>query len=295
MPLLSITFEAHADQAEAMTEAIMEAGGLSAVIEDADAGTEREIPQFDEPGITPGPGWAHSRVTALVEEATDIPFFLDQVQQLSGQKVVVLATETIDDQNWVALTQSQFDPIRVSERLWIVPSWHTPPQEAAIAIRLDPGMAFGTGSHPTTFLCLQWLEHHVQPGMTVLDYGCGSGILAICAALLKASGVTGTDIDPAALEAAAYNARENKVSLTLESAGEKIQGQFDVVVANILSNPLRVLAPTLCSKVRLGGRLVLSGILESQAEELIAIYRPWIELHVSSERDGWICLAGQKN
>jgi ribosomal protein L11 methyltransferase len=202
--------------------------------------------------------------------------------------------EKLEEQDWVRLTQSQFEPIRVSGRLWIVPSWHTAPDPEAIVLVLDPGLAFGTGSHPTTRLCLEWLERAVTPGCSMLDYGCGSGILGIAAARLGAAEVLGVDIDPQAVAAARDNARRNGVSARFDDAALRIRGQFDLVAANILSNPLKALAPAVCAHVRPGGRLALSGILAAQAEELIAAYAPWIALGVADTREGWVCLSGEK-
>jgi len=203
--------------------------------------------------------------------------------------------ETIAEQNWVQITQAQFEPIRISERLWIVPSWHEPPDPKAIALVLDPGMAFGTGSHPTTRLCLEWLEHAVSPGVSVLDYGCGSGILAIAAARFGAAEVLGVDIDAQAVAVARSNAERNGVRAHFADSANTLQGQFDIVVANILSNPLKALAPALCAHVRPGGRLALSGILVEQTDELIAAYAPWLPLTVDAECEGWVCLSGIKD
>ena len=196
------------------------------------------------------------------------------------------------------ITQAQFSPVKVSDRLWIVPSWHEPPSSEAINIRLDPGVAFGTGSHPTTHLCLQWLDTHVTSADTVLDYGCGTGILAIAAAKLGAANVTGTDIDPQAVESAAFNAEHNEVTAKFVLPGDLPAGRYSLVVANILSNPLKVLAPALLGRVAPGGRLVLSGVLARQAEEVIEVYRktdPNVELSVWREEDGWVCIAGQRH
>jgi ribosomal protein L11 methyltransferase len=192
------------------------------------------------------------------------------------------------------LTQSQFDPIRVSERLWIVPSWHEIPDPEAISLILDPGMAFGTGSHPTTRLCLEWLERKVSAQCSVLDYGCGSGILAIAAARLGAGQVAGVDIDPQAVEAAYANAERNGVTALFADSTLPVAGEYDLVVANILSNPLRVLAPAICAHVRSGGQLALSGILREQADEIIGIYAAWLPLAVADTREDWVCLSGIK-
>ena len=203
--------------------------------------------------------------------------------------------EEVAEQNWVQLTQSQFDPIRVSDRLWIVPSWHVAPDPEAIVLVLDPGMAFGTGSHPTTRLCLEWLERTVSTDISILDYGCGSGILAIAAAKLGAKEVLGVDIDLQAVSAAKSNAELNTVSARFEDSTKEIKGQFDIVVANILSNPLKMLAPALAGHVRPGGWLVLSGILAEQAEEMCALYSTYLPTALADSREGWVCLAGQRH
>jgi len=241
------------------------------------------------------PGWAHSRVVALFEPDADIAAMLaDAAVQAGLGSVPAFTVEPVEEQNWVQLTQAQFDPIRVSGRLWIVPSWHESPDPAAINLVLDPGMAFGTGSHPTTRLCLEWLERTITGGESLLDYGCGSGILAIAAAKLGAAAVAGVDIDPQAVDAANANAASNDVVARFADSAETLAGEYDVVVANILSNPLRVLAPAICAHVRAGGRLALSGILREQAEEIIAVYAPWIPLQVADMREDWVCLAGVK-
>jgi ribosomal protein L11 methyltransferase len=201
--------------------------------------------------------------------------------------------EEVAEQDWVRLTQAQFDPIRVNDRLWIVPSWHVAPDPNAINLVLDPGLAFGTGSHPTTFLCLQWLTETLRGGETLLDYGCGSGILAIAAAKLGAASVLGVDIDRNALVSAHDNAVNNSVTLGLRHSGEALQESFDIVVANILTNPLCVLAPLLVARIAPGGRIALSGVLASQAEQVIVAYAPLIALRVGAELDGWVRLEGQ--
>ncbi len=295
MAWLSVAFLTDAAHAEPMCDALLEAGALSASIEDADAGTPDEQPQFGEPGSITTPGWAHSRVVALFDAAADVSAALAAAAAAIGLPAApAFSVETVEEQNWVQLTQSQFDPIRVSDRLWIVPSWHDAPDPAAVNLILDPGMAFGTGSHPTTRLCLEWLERTVTPGSSLLDYGCGSGILAIAAARLGAGAVAGVDIDPQAVEAARSNAERNGVAARFEDSAEPLAGEYDLVVANILSNPLRVLAPAICAHVRRGGRLALSGILAEQAEEIIAIYANWLPLAIADTREGWVCLAGTR-
>ena len=307
MSWLSVSLVTDARHAEALADAITDAGALTTSIEDADAGTEAETPQFDEPGeIRPveAIGWTRSKVIALFDPNA-LAGGSDDERQRALQKIcdnaaltvglkVLPAIEVVEvkEQDWVRLTQSQFDPIKISDRLWIVPSWHEAPNPDAICIELDPGLAFGTGSHPTTRLCLQWLEQVVIPGASVLDYGCGSGILAIAAGKLGASPLEGIDIDPRAIESAAFNASNNGVTAHFSLAETPGNGTFDIVVANILANPLRALAPALAARTRPGGRLALSGILREQADEIIAIYAPWAELSLFGEHEGWVCLAG---
>lgn len=291
----SVSFLTDAAHAEPLCDALLEAGALSACIEDADAGTAEEKPQFGEPGSINTPGWDRSKIVALLEADADPAAILGEAMAAAGLPgMPEFAVETVAEQNWVQLTQSQFDPIRISDRLWIVPSWHEAPAPDAINLILDPGMAFGTGSHPTTRLCLEWLEKNVAPNCSLLDYGCGSGILAIAAARLGAGDVAGVDIDPQAVEAARANAERNGVSARFADSAEALAGEYDFVVANILSNPLRVLAPAICAHVRPGGKLALSGILAEQAEEIIAIYSQWLPMAVADSREGWVCLAGQK-
>ncbi|QRM18012.1 50S ribosomal protein L11 methyltransferase [Dechloromonas sp. TW-R-39-2] len=289
----SVSFLTVASHAEPLCDALLEVGALSASIEDADAGTPDEKPQFGEPGSVNSPGWDRSRVVALLEPDTDVAALLAAAgAQIGLTEVPAFTVEIIEEQNWVQLTQAQFDPIRVSERLWIVPSWHESPDPAAVNLILDPGMAFGTGSHPTTRLCLEWLERVVTDQISVLDYGCGSGILAIAAARLGAGRVAGVDIDPHAVQAARANAERNGVTALFADSAAPVAGQYDLVVANILSNPLRVLAPAICAHVRSGGQLALSGILREQAEEIIGIYAQWLPMQVADTREDWVCLSG---
>lgn len=292
---LSVTLEADASRAEALSETLLEHGALTVSIDDADAGTEAETPQFGEPGMAPAPLWQHSRVTALFERDCELATALAAACAAAGfERVPPFSVDEVEEQNWVQLTQSQFDPIRISPELWIVPSWHVAPDPQAINIVLDPGMAFGTGSHPTTRLCLQWLVEQVQADHEVLDYGCGSGILAIAAARLGARQVSGVDIDDKALEAAARNAADNGVSIALRQSAEPLDRQFDLVVANILTNPLCVLAPAISACVRAGGRLALSGVLEPQAEKVIDAYAPFVALAVGATDQGWVRLEGRR-
>lgn len=292
---ISVTLQAEATQAEALSEALFDAGALSVSIEDADAGTAAERPQFGEPGHLPTGLWDHSRVIALFDAQAPLETALAEAAAAAGFSAVPpFSCENVAEQNWVQLTQSQFDPIRITERLWIVPSWHEAPDDVAINIELDPGMAFGTGSHPTTRLCLEWLEQQVQPGISVLDYGCGSGILGIAAARLGAADVLGIDIDEKAVEAARDNANRNGVTMRLQHSGQPLGEQFELVVANILTNPLKVLAPLLAARVAPGGGMALSGVLAEQADEVIAAYAPHIALRVGATHEGWVRLEGRR-
>jgi ribosomal protein L11 methyltransferase len=286
---LSLRIAADGNQAEAWGDALLEAGALSVSIEDRDAGTEQEEAQFGEPGEADPRAWTRNWVAALLPGDADVEALLAQAGIPAD---VECHQEGVEEQDWVRVTQSQFEPIRISERLWIVPSWHELPDAKAIGIVLDPGLAFGTGSHPTTRLCLKWLEANIWGGESVLDYGCGSGILAIVAAKLGAAEVEGIDIDPQAVQASRDNAGNNGVAVRFALPDDLAPRQYDVLVANILTNPLKALAPLLASRVRPGGRIVLSGILEAQAQEVMAIYGQAFEMRMWATEEGWVCLAG---
>lgn len=294
--LVEITLTA-VDAVEALTDALLEHGALSVSIEDASAGTLDEQPLYGEPGFQPvPPAWARSKLRVLVED-DGADAMIEAACAATQSKATVEARVSVENTDWVRQSQSQFAPTRISERLWIVPSWHAPPDEQALVVRLDPGIAFGTGTHPTTRLCLAWLDTMLSPGASVLDYGCGSGILAIAAAKLGARTVVGVDIDPQALAAARENSRANGVDASYTDLRGFSQSTitFDIVLANILSNPLKLLAPLLAARVAPRGSLVLSGVLERQAEEMIAAYRSadvTLALSVWRSDDGWVCLVG---
>lgn len=293
---LSVSLPTDEEHANPLSEALMAHGAISVSIEDADAGTDAETPQFGEPGSPAAPLWQNSRVVALFEPAEDLPQRIATAALEGGvADLAAIRIEEIEEQDWVRLTQSQFEPIRITDTLWIVPSWHDAPNPNATNLVLDPGLAFGTGSHPTTRLCLEWLCANIKGGENLLDYGCGSGILGIAGARLGAAPVTGVDIDDNALIAAADNAAANQVEMRLRHTREPLEETFDMVVANILTNPLCVLAPLLAAHVAPGGRIVLSGVLESQAEEVIAAYAPYLALNVGAVLDGWIRLEGQRS
>ncbi|MFC4161255.1 50S ribosomal protein L11 methyltransferase [Chitinimonas lacunae] len=291
MPWQELRIETDSRHAEALSDALFELGALSVSIEDAAAGTEEERPIFGEPGEPVEQLWERSVVLALLEADHDADLMAAAAAGRLQIATPSYRINTVAEQDWVRATQSQFDPIQVSERLWITPTWHEATPDA-INIALDPGLAFGTGSHPTTWLCLQWLDEQLKGGESVLDYGCGSGILAIAAKLLGAGRVDGVDVDPQAMIASPQNAEQNHVEAAFYLPDAAPEAVYDVVVANILTNPLKMLAPLLASRCRSGGRLVLSGILAEQAHEVIAIYAQWFELTVSGSREGWVRLAG---
>ena len=287
--------------AEPLSDALLEAGALSVSVEDADSDTDEEQPLFGEPGSEPNTqAWSRNRVIVLLADGTDPEQLLAVARlDLDDQTDLPWFLRQVPDADWVRLTQSQFGPIEVGTRIFIVPSWHADqmplvPELNRIAIQLDPGLAFGTGSHPTTHLCLEWLAAELPERASVLDYGCGSGILAIAAAMLGAQEVTGVDIDEQAVQATRDNASVNKVKVKSLLPDDLADGLYDVVVANILSNPLKVLAPMLAGRVRSGGQLILSGVLERQAQEVAAAYAPWLTISVWQARDGWVCLSGVK-
>lgn len=296
-----IVIEVARHQAEALSDALMDSGALSVIVEDADEGTDAEQPIFGEPGMEiEASAWERSRVVALTDLDTDHAALIQTAANVVGlNETPAFTLRRVEEQDWVRLTQSQFDPIQIGKRIWVVPSWHEAPDPEALILELDPGLAFGTGSHPTTRLCMEWLEAHIQSGNTVLDYGCGSGILALVAKKVGAQTAVGVDIDPQALEAANYNSARNhcEVDYYLPDAFAEAyseQQTFDVVVANILASPLKLLAPMLVSRVTPGGSLVLSGVLERQIDEVISAYAPLISLQVYAAHEGWVALSGQR-
>jgi len=283
------------DRVDILAEALDALDALSVSVEDADAHTEAEQALFGEPGMPPPKeGWQRSRVIALFPDeavAREAAALLPLQDFFAG--CTVLEVAALPEQDWVRLTQSQFDPVEITPEFWIVPTWHEPPAQARQVIRLDPGLAFGTGTHPTTRMCLRWTATHPVAGQRVLDYGCGSGILAIGAARFGAGEIDAVDIDPAAVRATQDNAQANVVALRA-GLPDAARGEYDTVLANILATPLKVLAPLLCAHVKPGGHLVLAGILERQAEELQAAYAPYLALAVSDRMDGWILMTGRR-
>jgi ribosomal protein L11 methyltransferase len=283
------------DQVETLSEALDALDASSVSVEDADAQTPAEQALFGEPGMPPPKeGWQRSRVIALFgseAQAREAAQLLLPQDFFQGCRL--LGIEPVPEEDWVRLTQSQFAPVEITPDFWIVPTWHEPPAQARQVIRLDPGLAFGTGTHPTTRMCLRWVATHAPEGQRVLDYGCGSGILAIAAAKFGAAEVHAVDIDEAAVRSTGDNARANGVAL---QAGlpPLASGIYQTVLANILATPLKVLAPLLCAHVAPGGSLVLAGILERQAEELKEAYAPYVRLEVSDTEDGWILMTATR-
>ncbi len=322
MSWLTLTVTAPASQAEMLSEALLQLGALSVDLHDADVDTPQEQAMFgDDPAPrcalpNPLPGgegangvlrtaqtlnepvaqcWPHNRITALFAEDVAIDAIMLQATHAIGlDQPPAYSIATLADNDWVRLTQAQFNPIRISLRLWIVPTWHTPSDPAAINITLDPGLAFGTGSHPTTRLCLRWLDDHIKGDESVLDYGCGSGILAIAALKLGASSAIGVDVEPQAVQASRDNAAANHVAAKFYLPDAAPRQETDIVVANILTNPLKLLAPLLAGATRPGGHIVLSGILSAQAEDVMKVYAQWFNLKPPVMEDGWVCLSGIK-
>lgn len=299
MSWTEIVIEVARTHAEALSDALMEAGALSVSVEDADFGTDAEQPLFGEPGMEPTEAaWEHSRVVALTPVESDQAAIVAEAANAAGLAAsdVVFTLRPVAEQDWVRLTQSQFEPIHIGKNIWVVPSWHDAPDPDALVLELDPGLAFGTGSHPTTRLCMEWLEANPPSDLSVLDYGCGSGILAMVAEKLGAAKVIGIDIDPQAIQSAIFNTERNHCDIAYyvpdEFATSGHAHTFDVVVANILANPLKLMAPMLSGRVNPGGKLVLSGVLATQVDEVTAAYSPFIALSVWAEHEGWVALAG---
>ena len=301
MSWLNLVLHMPRDQADAFGDALMELGAISINVEDAAEGTAAEKPIFGEPGASTGL-WDSCKLTALFLPDADPAGIAREAASVLEFELPSLLVETLEDVDWVQQNRDQFQPIKISDRIWIVPTWHHAPDSAAINISLDPGAAFGTGSHPTTRLCLQWLEATLVLAqkslqkplqkLSMLDYGTGSGILAIAAMKLGAHHAVGVDIDSQAVEAARYNAQQNNVAIEFSTTHFTLDYVADITVANILANPLKVLAPLLASHTQRGGRLALAGILDHQADEIMGIYKPWFDLEVWQRAEGWSCIAG---
>ena len=296
MPWLRLEMRVEAPFAEALSDALLELGAQSVTIEDARADTPDETPRYGEPGFDCVTAWRDNKLSAIVDIRSEPRLLIEAAASAAGLRVAPeFGQERIDDDDWVRRTQSQFSSLRVGERLWIVPSWCAPPSSHdALVVRLDPGAAFGTGSHATTHLMLAWLESVLDATRTprVLDYGCGSGILALAAAKLGASDVVAIDIDPRALAACAENALANSVSIRIEPPERLPAGAYDLVLANILARPLIGLAAVFAAHTRPGARIALAGVLTGQAEQVIAAYSAEFDMVVEANAEGWALLAG---
>lgn len=290
MTLTALVLELQAEDVDRLSDVLLEGGALSVMCESAQADPTPEVPFSDAFGESAP--WPRVILTALYKSRFDPDDLLVRACSAAGIAVPTHELRDIPDEDWVAKSREQFGPIRVSARLWVVPTWHIPPEPEAINLVLDPGLAFGTGSHPSTRLCLQWLERSISGGETVLDYGCGSGILAIAAMKLGARCAVGVDIDLDALAVARANAERNGVAVELLADGTPLDFAADIVIANILANPLVLLAPMLASRCARGGRIALSGILSGQTREVEKGYAPWVAFAPPMEADGWVCLSG---
>ncbi len=294
MSWISLKINANNNDGDLISDALMELGALSASIEDANAETADEQPIFGEPGDPPPGIWNDNVVSALFNDDVDVESIMQSLAHMTQYAGLSYSIEQVQEQDWVRATQSQFDPICIRDDLWIVPTWHTSPNPDALNIILDPGLAFGTGSHPTTHLCLAWLKDTVKSGHSVLDYGCGSGILAIAAKKLGADSVIGTDIDEQAIQSSQYNAIQNAVSIPFYLPSALPSLQADLVVANILSSALVVLAPALAGYCKTQGKIALSGILREQADMVSAVYSEWFEMNEPVYMESWVLLTGSK-
>jgi ribosomal protein L11 methyltransferase len=276
---------------EALSDVLEALDALSVSVEDADAHTPAERALFGEPDMpAPEPGWNRSRVTALFETRDLADVAADALTDMTlFEGCEVQGVTELEDQDWVRLTQSQFTPVEITPDFWIVPTWHEPPMAARTFLRLDPGLAFGTGTHPTTRMCLRWIAQQDMAKKRTLDYGCGSGILAMAAFKFGATDIDAVDIDPAAVTSTDANATVNCVTLR-SGLPDVASGQYQVVLANILATPLKLLAPLLCGHVASQGHLVLAGILSRQVDELKAAYAPYLALSVLDESEGWVLM-----
>jgi ribosomal protein L11 methyltransferase len=291
---INLKIRASAEYAHIISDALIELGALSSSIEDSYLNSENEEALFGEPNIPSNTIWQDNAIESLFDDSISIDTVIAGLKTTTGLSDINYTLETIEEQNWVTLTQSQFEPISISNKLWVLPSWHRTTNPSAINIILDPGLAFGTGSHPTTHLCLEWLIKEVKINDCVLDYGCGSGILSIAAKKCGAKKVVGVDIDPQAIISSIHNAKENHVNIHFHNSGSSLKFEADIVVANILSSVLSVLAPVIAKACKPQGKIALSGILKEQVEMLTEIYSAWFNLNKPIERKGWILMSGTK-
>lgn len=295
--MLELSIHLRSDQQESFEAALEEVGALSITLLDADADTDNEHAIL-EPGVGETPLWSAIVLNALFESGTDQEGLLHVLSELLPELTPEqIAFREVEDQDWTRVWMDQFKPMRFGEHLWIYPWNIEPPEDSTnVIVRLDPGLAFGTGTHPTTALCLEWLDGIDLKNRTVIDYGCGSGVLAIAAALLGAQHVVGIDNDPQALEASRDNAERNGVAerLELHLPGDEKPEAADLLVANILAGPLHQLAPLFAAQVKAGGALALSGILAGQHEELLTRYAEWFDDLQVTQREDWVRIDGRR-
>jgi ribosomal protein L11 methyltransferase len=291
---INLKIRASAKYAHIISDALIELDAIACSIQDSYLNSENEEALFGEPNIPSNVAWQHNTIESLFNDSISIDALIDELKTITGLSQIDYTLESLEEQNWVAVTQSQFEPINILNKLWIVPSWHTKPNANTINIILDPGLAFGSGSHPTTHLCLEWLLKEVKPNDRVLDYGCGSGILSIAAKKCGGKEVVGVDIDPQAIISSTYNAKENHVDIQFYNSKSPLKFKANIVVANILSGALSVLAPIIANACKPQGKIALSGILKEQVEMLSEIYTAWFDLNKPIEREGWILMSGTK-
>lgn len=288
--LLILSTNAHADN---FSDFVLENGAISASIQDQNLNKNNEEIIFGEPHNGPQQFWEHTQINALFRNLNEAKKALKKLEKKFGIKLSVEFKE-VQDEDWVKKTQDQFHPISINNKLWIIQTWHDVVDKNAINLILDPGLAFGTGSHPTTYLCIEWLINNIQKKSAVLDYGCGSGILSICAKKLGADEVLGVDIDPQAISSSIYNSQKNKVLIEFSNTKKTTKFKADIIVANILSSALKVLAPVLASYCKKNGKIALSGVLRNQEKEITDIYSKWFSMKKASYKDEWVCLSGIK-
>ena len=296
MPWIQLKIPADPDNADQLEDVLMEMGADAVSMEDA-----ADQPLY-EPDHGTTPLWSQTTVTGLFQSSYDITELCSNIRdtwhQQTQQSLEDIDVTLVEDKDWARAWMDDFHPLNFGERLWIVPSWHDAPDPDAANLLLDPGLAFGTGTHDTTALCLQWLDGADVQGKRVIDYGCGSGILGLAALLLGADHVMGVDTDPQALEASRENARRNEVDeskLSLHLPKDEPDALADVTLANILAQPLIGLAPHLAAKTRPGGDIVLSGILNHQARDVMAAYEPWFIMDEPEQQGEWIRLTGRRH
>ena len=294
MSWLNLIVQTNKDDVDSISDYLIQLGAISTSIEDTNLNQNNEELIFGVPNIQSQQFWENNTVQALFEKKINIEIIKAAIKNKFSDAILSLSTKEVEDKDWVKSTQAQFSPIRINDKLWIIPTWHKIQDKNAVNLILDPGLAFGTGTHPTTHLCLLWLLDNINQNLSVLDYGCGSGILGIAAKKIGAKKVIGVDIDNQAIKASKDNSEMNNVQISWSNTKEKIDFKADLVVANILSSALSVLAPILAEHCITNGKIALSGILESQEDDIKKIYNSWFDLDPSYKKDGWVLISGTK-